>query len=159
LEAAGVAESASYDFHSLRHTYITAIVKSGCSVKVAQELARHSDPKLTLNIYSHLTVHDLAEGLDGLSHALSQSEVQMVRTGTDGDMTIGQSLTSPTPCVSSGLSGTDDTSPFFSPGETQADPSRQSIQSIRPKRASRPSDASSIRPKRTAPVDEPHPDR
>jgi integrase len=132
LEAAGVAESESYDFHSLRHSYITAIVRSGASVKVAQELARHSDPKLTLNVYSHLTVHDLAEGLDGLSHALPEPEIQMVRTGTDGDMTIGQSLTIPTPCVPSGLSGTDDTSPFFSPGETQTDPDGQMIRSDRP---------------------------
>ncbi|EQD55917.1 integrase-recombinase protein, partial [mine drainage metagenome] len=30
------------DFHALRHTYITRLVKSNASVKVCQELARHS---------------------------------------------------------------------------------------------------------------------
>ena len=30
------------DFHSLRHTYVSCIVYSRASVKVAQELARHS---------------------------------------------------------------------------------------------------------------------
>jgi hypothetical protein len=111
LEAAGVAESEFYDFHSLRHTYITAVVKSGCSVKVAQELARHSDPKLTLNVYSHLTVHDLTEGLEGLSH----------------------SHAIPSSLVSSGLTGTDDTPVISSPGGTQADPNGQVIRSDRPK--------------------------
>jgi integrase len=109
LAASGIAENESYDFHCLRHTYITEVVKSGCSVKVAQELARHADPKLTLNIYSHLTVHDLAMGLAGLVHTL------------------------PTPSVSVGLTGTDGGSSISSPGGTQVDPKRQDLRSIRPK--------------------------
>jgi integrase len=86
LAAAGVANAADYDFHCLRHTYITSVVKSGCSVKVAQELARHADPKLTLGVYSHLTVHDLLAGLDGLAPAPEprQNEIAPRRTGTDG---------------------------------------------------------------------------
>ena len=54
------------DFHALRHTFITNVVKSGASVKVCQELARHSDPKLTLGVYTHLTVNDRAAALAGL---------------------------------------------------------------------------------------------
>ena len=54
------------DFHALRHTYITNVVKSGASVKVCQELARHSDPKLTLGVYTHLSVHDRAAGVRAL---------------------------------------------------------------------------------------------
>ena len=54
------------DFHALRHTFITNVVKSGASVKVCQELARHSDPKLTMNVYTHLSVYDRAKALDGL---------------------------------------------------------------------------------------------
>ena len=54
------------DFHALRTTYITLVVKSGASVKEAQELARHSDPKLTMNVYTKLGVHDLAGALDRL---------------------------------------------------------------------------------------------
>ncbi len=52
------------DFHALRASYITMLVKSGASVKEAQELARHSDPKLTLGVYTRLGVHDLAGALD-----------------------------------------------------------------------------------------------
>jgi integrase len=86
LGAAGVENAADFDFHSLRHSYITAVVKSGCSVKVAQELARHADPKLTLNVYSHLTVHDLAAGLDGLSHGVPEvGRARMRKTGTNDE--------------------------------------------------------------------------
>ena len=42
------------------------LVKSGASVKEAQELARHSDPKLTMNVCTKLGVHDLAGALDRL---------------------------------------------------------------------------------------------
>ncbi len=54
------------DFHALRATYITLLVKGGASVKVAQELARHSDPKLTMNVYTKLGIHDLSGALESL---------------------------------------------------------------------------------------------
>jgi integrase len=88
LKAAGVASADLFDFHCLRHTFITMVVKSGASVKVCQELARHSDPKLTMNVYSHLTVHDTAKGLVGTSHILPTKRVSKGLTGTDGTTTI-----------------------------------------------------------------------
>lgn len=54
------------DFHALRATYITLLVRGGASVRVAQELARHSDPKLTMNIYTKLGIHDLTGALSSL---------------------------------------------------------------------------------------------
>ncbi len=42
------------DFHGLRHTFITNLSLCGISPKVAQTLARHSDIKLTMNIYTHM---------------------------------------------------------------------------------------------------------
>lgn len=39
--------------HCLRHTYITNIVRSGCDIKTASKLARHSNVQTTLNIYAH----------------------------------------------------------------------------------------------------------
>jgi hypothetical protein len=54
------------DFHALRVTYITLLVKAGASTKVCQALARHSTPVLTLNTYARLGVHDLGSALDGL---------------------------------------------------------------------------------------------
>jgi len=55
-----------FDFHALRGQFITALVMSGAKMKVAQDLARHSDPKLTYNVYSHLSISDKTEALDGL---------------------------------------------------------------------------------------------
>ena len=54
------------DFHALRHTFISNLMRSGAGVKVCQELARHSDPKLTLGVYTHLQVHDKTTALDAL---------------------------------------------------------------------------------------------
>ncbi len=47
------------DFHALRHSYITLLERSGASPKLAQELARHSDIRLTMNVYTHARLHDL----------------------------------------------------------------------------------------------------
>ncbi len=52
------------DFHGLRHTYISNVVQAGASVKVAQELARHSTPTLTIGLYAHTRREDLAAALD-----------------------------------------------------------------------------------------------
>jgi hypothetical protein len=101
LKAAGVDSAASYDFHALRHAYVSLLVNSGARVKVCQELARQADPKLTMNVYTHLTDHDVARGLEGLAHVL------------------------PTTGVLMGRNGTDDTTMISSPGRHQVDPSGQ----------------------------------
>jgi integrase len=90
MEAAGIAtvdaSGNRMDFHGLRHFFCTQLVLSGVPAKVAQELARHSTPQLTLNRYAHVRVHDLARGLDALPAAVPvQAEpVAVVSTGTDG---------------------------------------------------------------------------
>ncbi len=71
------------DFHALRHTFITNVVKSGASVKVCQELARHSDPKLTMNVYAHLSIHDRAAALQALPDTTARPRELPIRaTGT-----------------------------------------------------------------------------
>lgn len=52
------------DFHSLRHTYITLLEQAGASVREAQELARHSDPRLTLSRYTHTRAQALASRVE-----------------------------------------------------------------------------------------------
>jgi hypothetical protein len=46
------------DFPATRHTFITNLGRAGVSPKTAQKIARHSDIRLTMNVYSHT---DLAE--------------------------------------------------------------------------------------------------
>lgn len=63
LEAAGIAYSEGgrvFDFHALRHSYITYLVQSGVPLAQAQQLARHSTPTLTARHYLHLDAADLA---------------------------------------------------------------------------------------------------
>lgn len=42
-----------FDFHALRHTFITNLANFGVHPKDAQILARHSDIKLTMDYYTH----------------------------------------------------------------------------------------------------------
>jgi integrase len=53
----------SYDFHGLRHTFATLGAKAGIPLAVMQKLMRHSDPKLTAGIYTHVLVADKADEL------------------------------------------------------------------------------------------------
>ena len=70
LAAAGIPfadpEGRVCDFHALRHSYITLLQRSGVHPKLAQELARHSDIRLTMNVYTHAHLHDLAGAVEGL---------------------------------------------------------------------------------------------
>src|SRR5262249_12327737 len=73
------------DMHSLRHGYITTLAKAGVPLKTLQTLARHSDPKLTLNVYSHLTLIDTASALEALSDLSTKRPAPEAArmTGTD----------------------------------------------------------------------------
>jgi integrase len=77
------------DFHSNRHLFIASLEQAGLSPKMAQTLARHSDVRLTLGVYTHLGIHDQSSavgalpappGLDGKPHC---EATQLRATGTD----------------------------------------------------------------------------
>ena len=75
------------DFYCLRVDYVTLLTKGGASAKITQELARHSDPKLTPNTFAKLEIHDLAAALDSLpAHSgtrKTQERSKLRATGTD----------------------------------------------------------------------------
>ena len=75
------------DFHALRHTYVSQIVAGGANMSAAQELSRHSDPRLTIGRYSHARLHDITGALDALPDAKPTAgtpERQVLQaTGTD----------------------------------------------------------------------------
>lgn len=67
LTAAGIVYRDSSgrvaDFHALRHTFVTRLVKSGVSPKDAQTLARHSTITLTMDRYTHVEREASAKAL------------------------------------------------------------------------------------------------
>lgn len=61
------AEGLVADFHSLRGTFTTNLVLAGVSPKHTQDLARHSDINLTMNVYARLRKdRHLAEAVEKL---------------------------------------------------------------------------------------------
>lgn len=54
------------DFHSLRHTFVSRLVRNGVPLKAVQELARHSTSELTLSRYSHATTAELSAAVNSL---------------------------------------------------------------------------------------------
>jgi len=75
------------DFHSLRHTFISNLARSGAHPRVAQALARHSKIDLTMNFYTHTVIGDLAQAVENLPAVALGAEPQtqaLAATGTDG---------------------------------------------------------------------------
>ena len=64
------------DFHSNRHLFITSLERAGISPKMAQTLARHSDIRLTLGVYTHVGVHDQTAAIGALPNPRLASEKQ-----------------------------------------------------------------------------------
>src|SRR5262249_2700935 len=59
------------DFHALRHSFIALLDKSGAPLKEAMQLARHSDPKLTMAVYGRAALNDLGAAVDRLPGLLT----------------------------------------------------------------------------------------
>ena len=75
---------AKFDFHALRHTFISNLARADLHPKQAQRLARHSTITLTMDRYTHLSIADdrAALGrLPGIGEGLGQQSSKA--TGTD----------------------------------------------------------------------------
>ena len=59
-------DGAFADFHSNRHTFITNLERAGVSPRTAQSLARHSDIRLTMGVYTHIGLHDQTSAVESL---------------------------------------------------------------------------------------------
>ncbi len=153
LKAAGIP-SDDYDFHGLRHCYVSQIVQTGASVKDAMELARHSDADLTFNRYAHTRLEELSKVVDklpdlwekcGKGDSLSVDPKSKAGTGDaihqepltpdfpapglwerNGEAIFSHTL--PTSGVSSGLNGTIGSPVKQGPRASQVDPSRHAFE-------------------------------
>jgi len=75
LAAAGIpykdAQGRLADFHALRHTFGTRLSRAGVQPRVAMELMRHSDLRLTMNVYTDPTHLPTAAAIDSLPSLLT----------------------------------------------------------------------------------------
>ena len=93
LKAAGIADKDDrgrvLDVHALRTSFGTLLSVGGVPLRTAQAAMRHSDPKLTANIYTDPRLLDVHSALDALpmlpldSSPIKNSQT-MRATGTDG---------------------------------------------------------------------------
>ena len=54
------------DFHSLRHMFITNLARAKVDPKTVQTLARHSDIRLTMDVYTHLDQQEKSAAINCL---------------------------------------------------------------------------------------------
>jgi len=71
------------DFHSLRHTTGSLLAASGVHPKIAQELMRHGDINLTMNLYTHTLRGQEADAVNRLPDFSRPSRESQKKTGTD----------------------------------------------------------------------------
>ena len=90
LDKAGIAyvdeRGRRADFHALRHTYGSLLAKSGVAPRVAMALMRHTDMRLTMNVYTDPRIFDLAGAVSNAAELRQRTaEPQTAKaTGTDG---------------------------------------------------------------------------
>ena len=88
LVAAGIkktdVDGRTLDVHCLRHTFATLLAKAGVVPRMAQELMRHSDIRLTMNVYTHLQLVDTAGAVEALPSigAVRRNPGRQLATGT-----------------------------------------------------------------------------
>ena len=70
-----------FDFHALRHLFITSLARNNVSPKKAQELARHGDINLTMKVYTHVGLYDLDEAVQTLPALPQQLDKQAGAAG------------------------------------------------------------------------------
>ncbi|MCH8829897.1 MAG: site-specific integrase [Planctomycetes bacterium] len=110
LEVAGIPyvddSGKVFDFHALRHQFISMLAAAGVHVKTAQELARHSDINLTMNAYTHVGLRDLNSAVESLPSLPTTEAAELKATGTDGakSMHKGMHKLSANQCLSVPLS-------------------------------------------------------
>jgi integrase/recombinase XerD len=130
------------DFHSLRHTYVTRLARSGVSPKVAQTLARHSTITLTMDRYAHVGLSDSMAALDSLPAFMGVDQAfTLAATGTDGAPPVTGSKRAAPAQRGGGWKGHSGTSGDNEPRATSENDAAQNPLRIQPQSAVRHSEA------------------
>ncbi len=97
------------DFHSLRHTTGSLLAASGVHPKIAQELMRHGDINLTMNLYTHTLRGQEADAVNRLPDFSRPNRESQKKTGTDNLNVTGNVLAS---CLALSCAGHSPTMPL-----------------------------------------------
>ena len=101
LRAAGIAykdaQGRQADFHALRHTFGTMLAQTGTGLRTAMELMRHTDAKLTMNVYTDPALLATATAVESLPALTGENAgadgAEALATGTDDKaLTDGEKL-------------------------------------------------------------------
>jgi integrase len=83
------------DFHSLRHTLATNLARAGTAPRVAMEIMRHSDMRLTAKTYTDVGLLPVSDAVTKLPALTAPQEsrplprpLPLVRTGQNGTTTV-----------------------------------------------------------------------
>ncbi len=71
LEKAGIKKTTpkgKLDFHAIRTCFVSLSIEAGATAKEAQQLARHSDPRITMNVYARANDERLAAVVDRVAN-------------------------------------------------------------------------------------------
>jgi hypothetical protein len=65
-------------FHDLRHSTATLILEAGVPLATVQKFLRHTDPKITSEVYGHIDLEDMSAGPNRLGAGLPPPELPPV---------------------------------------------------------------------------------
>ena len=84
-------------FHDLRHSTASLLMMNGANPASVQRILRHSDPKLTTEVYGHLSPEYLRAEVDRLAFgpAVTQFATLLLRPATKGKEKAGTRATKP----------------------------------------------------------------
>jgi integrase len=98
LKAAGIefinAQGQRADFHSLRHTLATNLARAGTSPRIAMEIMRHSDIKLTTKTYTDAGLLPVSDAVINLPSLLA-AKAPSTQIGTQSLFRAGHDLSTP----------------------------------------------------------------
>jgi integrase len=114
------------DFHALRHTYVSLLEAAGVSLRDAMQLARHSDPHLTLARYGRSQADALGRAVERLPlFGAPEDDGGLVRLFAFLLAVAGVDSVCLPACPSAGPDGTKpDTTGDNGTGDSSADPRR-----------------------------------
>lgn len=98
LLEAGIAfedpERGRVDFHALRHTFCSHLHACGVGQRIAQDLMRHSDPRLTASTYTDTALLPLGDAVDALPLLVTDGSRNGSHIGTQNGVTACHRLAS-----------------------------------------------------------------